>query len=332
MCESPMRLTLAFVLALLPGWLYAECAGTDIRPMLSDAMRAEVRRAAEAEAYGEGNFWRATRGARTITLIGTVHLDDPRLDPLSQALAPEILGADRVFLEMTAREQAQLEDAIATRPEMILLREGSLIDLLPEASWEKLRNAAEARGIPGFMAARMQPWYLSLVLSMPPCLLTSGAPPEGLDARIEDIAVDAGIPTAAIEPYDTLFTLFASEPLEVQLDFLGSSVMDDNAVENMLTTTMNAYFEQAPAELWHLSRIAARDQIDISKGEVDALFEALEEALLVRRNLDWMEVLRAAQDKDIVVAVGAAHLFGKTGLVRLLEQDGYAIERLTPQP
>lgn len=321
-------LTSLTCLLWLPTLLAAQCEGRDLRSSLSEADRAEIATAVAETRYGSGNLWRATRGARNLTLLGTIHIDDPRLDPIADGLAETVAEAEVVFLEMTQTEQAALQSALSADPSRIVLPEGSLIDLLPEEVWATLADAAAARGLPGPMAARLQPWYLSLVLALPPCVLASGTAPQGLDSRIEAAAEAAGVPTRALEPFDTLFSIFASEALEVQIDMLSASVMDEQAAEDMLATTVALYFDEAHAELWHLSRIAARGQLDLPPAEIDAIFAALETRLLTERNRAWIEVLEATPEDTIVAAFGAAHLFGEAGVLQLLSEAGYDITRL----
>ncbi|WP_425040243.1 TraB/GumN family protein [Primorskyibacter sp. S187A] len=325
-----MRIALAFCFAAFPFVASAQCEGQDVRANLSPENRAEITASAAAERYGEGNFWQATRGDRSITLIGTVHLGDPRLDGIAEAFRDEISAADQVFLEMTSVEQEQLKTALASDPAMILLSDHSLIDLLPQETWAVLKAGAEARGLPGPMAARMQPWYLSMILALPPCAL-AGGPPEGLDAMVEEIAREADVPAFPLEPYDTLFRIFAEEPLDTQIDFLTASVQDTGTSEDMLATTLNLYFEEAPAELWHLSRVMARTQTTMPAEELDVLFAELEEALLFERNRAWLPLLEDAEGDRIVAAFGAAHLFGDDGVLHLLEQAGYVLTRLKPE-
>jgi uncharacterized protein YbaP (TraB family) len=54
-----------------------------------------------------------------------------------------------------------------------------------------------------------------------------------------------------------------------------------------------------------------------------------DEALLTRRNEAWMTVIGPElRDGNVVVAVGAAHMLGEHGLLSLLQQDGFTVERL----
>ena len=67
----------------------------------------------------------------------------------------------------------------------------------------------------------MQPWYLSLILSIPPCAtqdMLSGN--LGLDHMISAGAQEAGVPMQALESVTTLFELFTGNPMDEQIDML----------------------------------------------------------------------------------------------------------------
>jgi uncharacterized protein YbaP (TraB family) len=69
--------------------------------------------------------------------------------------------------------------------------------------------------------------------------------------------------------------------------------------------------------------IAAISNPDRGFPEDAALYHRL---MVHDRNLAWMPALRKALDAgDAVVAVGAAHLPGRDGLIELLQKDGYQI-------
>jgi len=56
----------------------AQCVGENLIDALPQADRTALLDAAHAEPYATGNLWQATRGAETLYLAGTYHLDDPR--------------------------------------------------------------------------------------------------------------------------------------------------------------------------------------------------------------------------------------------------------------
>lgn len=323
-----MRLFLMIFLMMVPATLWAACTGTDLRTTLSDGQRAEIAARLDGIPYAKGTYWTATRGSRTIHVIGTLHVDDPRFDPITAALAPVIQSADHLLVEANAESQAALEQAVATQPGMLFLTDKTLIDLMPEDDWNKLAEAARVRGIPPFMAAKFQPWYLSLMLSMSPCTLKSLAQNKnGLDQRIMTIAADANVPTSSLEPFETVFRLFNQDPLEEQIALLSIGVVPVEASENASYTLVEQYFDQEVIAALETSRVTTREHFDMTPEEFDTLFDDIMDLINVQRNLSWIEPIEATPGDSIVVAAGALHMGGAQGILNLLANEGYVLER-----
>lgn len=325
------RLLIALLLSFLAaGAAAARCAGADLRETLDAGQRAALAAAVAGTPFAEGNRWRATRGARRIDILGTIHLSDPRLDPVMARHAPAVAAADLVLVELSAADEAALQEELAADPARLLLPgAATLPGLMDEANWQLLSAAIRARGLPPAMAARMQPWYLSLQLAIPPCALPEiAAGARGLDHRVIAAARAAGVPVRSLEPYDTLFALFADAPLEEQVEMLLLGVMPVSDTEDAFTTTIEAYFDETHAEGWEMARLVARRALDLPPAEIDAIFAEMEARLLAERNRAWIEVIEAAEGDRLFLAFGAAHLFGEDGVLALLERAGYTLTRL----
>ncbi len=326
-----MKLIFAIAASLifLTHTAWAQCIGTDLRPTLTPQENAELSQRISAMPHAVGNHWTATRGDKTIHLIGTIHMSDPRLLPILDRLKPVISSADMLLVEMTQDEQERLQRSVVDRPELMFLTTGpTLPELMNDAAWEELVAAAEARGIPGFMAAKFQPWYLSLTLSMPGCALRlaqSGA--KGMDHLIMDVAAENNVPQLSLEPYDTLFTLMGQEPLDVQIEYLQLGTLPDDVATNSMTTMFAGYFEEQTAQIMEFGRILARRHVSMSATELDALIDEMYAALLDQRNKAWIPVILNTEGSTIVLAAGAGHLPGENGLLRLLENEGFTLER-----
>lgn len=329
-----MRLIFRAVFAVyafvVPGFAMAACTGADLRDTLSAAQQAEIAEQIAATPYPEGNHWRAVKGDQTITLVGTMHLHDPRMRPIVDRLEPTITAADLLLVEITSEEEAAMLRAISTDPTIAFLTEGpSLIDLVSPEVWEGLSAAALKRGVPPFMAAKYQPWFLSLTLALAPCAaadVQAGKP--GLDKMIIRTAEAANVPVEGLETYQQVLGVMAADPLEEQLRFLPLMVEMERTVDDATATTTAGYFEERHGELMAFSRVFARDQVDFPPQEFDALFAEMMGMLLDQRNLMWMDRIDARTEQNIVIAAGAAHLSGATGLLNQLAMRGYRLERL----
>ncbi len=322
-------LTALMLCACFPGAAFAQtCGTTDLVETISPDERAELDAYVAPHVYPEGNVWKARRGDETVVVVGTLHIPDPRLDSIVEKVAPFVQDADLLILEATAEDQAGLAGLAATKPEMFFLNDGpTLIDLLTEDEWAQVTERVNQLGVPAFFAAKFQPWYLNLTLAMPPCamaLIQSGD--IGLDRRLERIAVEESVPVAALDDVEALLGVFASDTMEDQLASLRLTLTTQFDTQASASTLMQAYFDERVREGWEFARIL------IKRAEIDGgveMFDKLDEALLVGRNEDWETKLPdLLEGRDVVIAVGAAHLSGDSGVLRALERMGFGLERL----
>ncbi|MEZ5779258.1 MAG: TraB/GumN family protein [Paracoccaceae bacterium] len=326
-----LRAALAALFLTLPGVAIADCAGQSLLGTLAAADRATLDAAVAAVPYPTGNAWRATRDGKTVTIVGTYHLEDPRHDTVLNALAPLLDAAAVVLVEAGPEEQAALAQAVAERPELLFRTKGpTLPETLQEAEWQMLAGAMKERGIPGFMAAKMQPWYVSVLLAVPPCAMpdmTQGA--AGLDHKIMLRAAAQNIPIRALEPYDAAFRIFDEMDDATQLDMVRLSLALEERAEDMNATLADAYFNENARMIWEFGRLMSYQVDPRSRAEIDAEYAEMEELLMARRNRNWIPVIEASlDDGPVFAAFGALHLSGEDGVLALLAREGFTLERL----
>lgn len=322
-----MRLIFVLFFLALPSAATAFCGPTDLIAELDAGGQQELADLVAPHPFATGNVWRAEMGESTIHVIGTFHLDDPRFDDMMPRLAPILSKADTIYLESSAEDIATLEQRMLSEPAMLMITAGpTLIDMLGEEDWATYESAMTARGIPGFMAAKMQPWYASMMLSIPPCAMTSAASQNGLDQRIITFAEENSIPNAGLEDPMATLTLFTQEDTESQLEMLRASLVMNAEADAMYTTMVEAYFDGRHREIWEFNRMAALAAPEAEVEGYAEMFQEMEDMLLTERNLNWMEVLLPATTSgSYVVAVGAGHLAGQNGVLNLLAEAGYVL-------
>ena len=326
-----MRLILSFVLSLLALPAAAQCVGENLLETMSAADRAALDAAVAANPYPEGNLWLATKGNSTIHILGTMHLNDARLDPYLEPFWKIADNAELILLEATRESMEKMKQRMVKDPSVMFITDGpTLPERLPEDEWQALVTELSTRGIPGFMASKMQPWYVTMMLSIPPCALTGMAEQNGVDHRIMDYADSHDIPTRALEPYDTVFSLFGSDTPEQELDGIRLALAGAKNGDAMIATLIDTYLSGQHRAIWELNRYQMRHDSGLSEAEADKLVAEMEGPMLNDRNANWMDViLPAAEETDnIIVAVGAAHLSGEKGVLYLLEQNGYTLTRV----
>ncbi len=325
-----LRIVTLIAAVFLPLTLHAQCAGRNLVTALAATEQADLRSAAQAVPFPDGNLWRATRGRQTVHIVGTYHFDDPRHDAILTAVAPLIAGAEVLLVEAGPDEEAALSERMAREPRLMTIVDGpTMPELLPEAEWQALSAAMKARGVPGFMAAKLQPWFLSLMLGIPPCDMARMANGRGLDQRLMHEATARGLPIKALEPYDTLFVLFEKMTQADQLSMIRSALTMEPQAEDMSVTLADLYFAQESRVIWELMRHLTLTAPDVDPELVAQDLALLETTMMTDRNRAWIPVIESAAAKGpVAAAFGALHLSGEQGVLNLLAQKGFKIERL----
>ncbi len=308
----------------------AQCSGQNLIDALAPDDRAALVARAAQSPYPVGNFWRATKGDQVVTLIGSYHFDDPRHAATMAALTPIINAASTVLVEAGPDEETALRAHLARDPSVMLIMSGpTLPEQLPAADWQALSNALRERQIPPFMAAKFQPWYISVVLGIPACSMAAAQTANGLDGMVIDAALAARVPVKALEPYDTIFGIFGSLPMQDQLSMIKSALVLEQQSEDFSVTLADAYFAQDSRVIWEFMRLKSQSIPGYTPEQIDAEFSRMEEALLSSRNRSWIPAIEAAAELGPTIATfGALHLSGQDGVLALLERAGFTLERL----
>ena len=312
----------------------AACQGLNLLDLMPAEKRAAVTALADAQPFPSGNYWQAERDGARLTIIGTYHLDDARHAAAVDRFSPEIAGADLLLVEAGPEEEKALQAHIGRDPSIIVITEGpTLNQILPPETWEHLKKAAQDRGVPPFMAAKFRPWYISVLLAVPPCSMEAMANPNGLDHRLIKAAEAAGTPVRALEPYDTVFSVFGVLSDADQLAMIEQTLMFEDSITDYSETLADMYFDGDSRLMWELMRQLSYDAPGYTREQVDAEMAVLEEALMNKRNRAWIPVIEAAAaEGNTVVAFGALHLSGEDGVLNLLQRNGWTLTPLTVTP
>ncbi|MFW2541307.1 TraB/GumN family protein [Primorskyibacter sp. 2E107] len=325
-----LRLFPALIALALATPLHAACEGQDLRATMTAEQSDRLAARLDGRPYPVGNHWLAEKAGERLHLIGTVHINDPRLSGPVARLRPLVEEAALLLLELPERDRAKMQNLLVTEPGLMLLEGATLPELLPEDDWQRLAEATSARGIPGFMAAKFEPWYLSTILGLPPCLMVDIQEQNGLDYQLEDAAQAAGTPTAALEPFDSAIRIFADTPREEQLHWLLASINQPDQGEDMLETLLTAYAEEQHAASWLAPMVLMPPLDGMTQAAMDAEQADIEQSLLKNRNTAWIPVIEQAladTDGPVVAAFGAGHLSGEFGVLNLLAERGFTLTR-----
>ncbi|MFN3847075.1 MAG: TraB/GumN family protein [Paracoccaceae bacterium] len=325
-----MRILL-LLLCVLSGPAFAACSGTNLLAQMTPDDRTRLQHDAAKQPFYNGNFWRATKDGKQVTLVGTYHLGDPRHQQMLDTILPVLTDAKVLLVEAGPDEEAALKARASSDPTLFIMTDTTLPTIMDPSDWDALSLAMSRRGVPAFMAAKFQPWYVTALLAVPPCMMAEAMDKAGLDHLVMEAAKSRGVAIRGLEPYDTVFRLFETFTREDQIAMLRASLAVEDQAEDYITTLADSYFAGESRLIWELMRDMSLSLPGYTPAQVDADLAKMEQALLVTRNQGWIPVIEAeSEDGPIVVAFGALHLTGHYGIPYLLQQQGWTISPLVP--
>ena len=318
---------LLFLTALPFNAAFARCTLGDT-VLLSPAEEQLAVEQAVGIANHSGRLYAIETNAGRSLLFGTMHSVDPTLT-IPQQISDAISTAQALLIEITSEDQADMQAEMARDPSLFMNLDGpGLREQLSQKDWERLATALRPFGIPPEAADQLQPWFASTLIAIPFCELQLQAGGQlTLDQQIEDLAETRSIPVRALESPQDVFAAMSGMSAEDEVLFLQSALATQSLAEPLFADILNLYTQGRIAEIETRSDLIA--QREAPEAALDTAFDAFEQALLVDRNANWLPTILENLDAGpTVIAVGALHLTGGAGLVALLRQEGYTVERI----
>lgn len=257
-------------------------------------------------------FWSVTDEAgRQNWLLGTLHSEDPRLLEWPAPLVGALTAADRIALELVP-DAAMLEKL----REAMVSGDEPLSQVLDAALYESVVTLlTEKYGMTESAVDGLEPWAVALTLGTQP-------PETGMymDLMLSYRAQGAGLDVVALETVDEQIDFLAGMRREDQISLIREAAANHDAYESEFDEVVAAYLD---GDLDRLDALASGQLANLNGG----LVRYFEERGLAERNRRMLERAEGwLEEGDLIIAVGALHLQGESGLVALLKQRGWRLE------
>ncbi len=277
-------------------------------------------RAADPVPYGLGVLWKIEpAGVAPSHVFGTIHSTDKRVHRLPKPVKRAMRAAKLLILEV-----ARTDDMPVRMARLMMLHDGRrLEDILGAELFGRFAKVARRYGLPANVLQRIKPWAALITISLPPAekaRQAAGRLP--LDLALGARAQRRGIPVYGLETVEEQLGLFEGLPEADQISLLATAIRDNDKLGPVFERMIRTYLDRDLASLM----TAAIDQTAGGNARHREIFEV---RFLERRNRLMAERLRSRLETGgAFIAIGAAHLPGKTGLLNLLAQQGYTVERV----
>lgn len=261
-------------------------------------------------------------------IVGTYHLAPASFADSIPGMKTAIEGTQQVCGELDMMDAFKPENAARLMQSQMLPEGTTLSSLLTDEQLERLnKRLLDVMGSnlndEAFAAQidKMTPAALSTTLSLSSYMkkVESFNPMELIDNYFQMLALQNGKAVKGFETVDFQMGVLFGAPLEKQVNDLICMVDHFKDTEEMVDLITTAYFSQDLTQIEEA--MEQESKIDCGTTEED------EDILINNRNRNWVELMPDMMaEQPTLFVVGAGHLCGEKGVLKLLEKAGYTIE------
>jgi uncharacterized protein YbaP (TraB family) len=246
-----------------------------------------------------------------------VHLLPPGIEWRSAHLDKVMSKVDRVYFEADVSVESQMR-IMPLSFELGFMRDGRLLnDVIGTDLTDRLREAAQAYGVPMPMLLTMQPWMAATTLSVGVLADTGYDPLLGVEQVLGSILPPERM--GYLETAEEQMHMLAGGDMAEQIVMLEATLDTLDAMVTDIDTMVDAWLQGEPESLG-----------EIFMDQMGGYDSGMVERLIDERNHNWVDQIEAMLERNesALLVVGAAHLVEDVSVVRLLQERGYTAERV----
>lgn len=271
----------------------------------------------EASLQQKGLLWQIDKlGLIPSYLFGTIHSEDHRVTQLPPIVRSRFEQADSVSFELLM----DMSTIRKTAKGMFFIGEQSLDQVIGKDLFDQVVKAMrQYHIIPPMLLKKLKPWAVIATLSTPP-------PKTGqfLDLLLYKKAQQLKISIYALESVEEQLAVFEAFTLDEQMFMLKETLKQLDKMPGLFDKLHELYLQRDLTALMKFTVENMRDSSD-NKALVDAFYKRIVDD----RNMRMVERMeKRLQEGNAFIAVGALHLPGDKGLLKLLQARGYRVSVL----
>ena len=258
-------------------------------------------------------------------IFGTHHVAPLSMKDSIAGMTEAMNRTSQVYGELVMEDMMKPEMLMKMQQAMMLPADTTLKSLFTQAQYDSIASVVKENiGMELAMFDKLKPAalnaQLAVVLSVK--ALKGYNPQEQLDTWFQTQAKQAGKKVGGLETMESQINiLYNSQSLKRQAQQLYCSATHIDYGINMTRRLAEAYLNQDLDKLLEITEEKMGNACDSTPEE--------EEALIYGRNANWAKQMPGIMKQaSTLFVVGAGHLPGEHGVLKLLEKQGYTVEAM----
>lgn len=266
-------------------------------------------------------LWKVSDADNSLYLLGSFHMLKPGDYPLAKSTDVAFDDAEQLYFELSPEEMNNPALGQKMAQAGMLTNGKNLQQSVSAETWKKFESYATKNKMPIANFQVFEPWFVGLILSVTEIQKLGLDPALGLDKHFMDRGKKADKPAKGLETGDSQIAIFDRMTAQQQEQFLLEALGDSSEIKTKMDVLHNAWRKADDKTLF-----------DIMAMDMQKKHPELYQSINTDRNKAWLpkleDLLKTNQSDDILVVVGALHLVGDDGVVKMLKDKGYKIEQM----
>ncbi|MEZ5498526.1 MAG: TraB/GumN family protein [Steroidobacteraceae bacterium] len=269
---------------------------------------------AAGPTLADGAVYRLQGTKNTVYVAGSIHLLTADAAALPADMLQAYDDAEHLVMEIDMDDIDQQAVARFMSEQGHLPPARSLRDVIGAAAYVQLGRTSAQLGIPVEALDGLEPWVVALTIAQLSLLHAGFDPNAGVERQLAVLASRDGKDISGLETAEQQLSLLDALPARVQARFLQLTLAESDEIAGEASALIAAW---QSGDLGRLEKLLLQEYKE---------FPELYAPLVRERNQRWIPAIREllTRDDDYLVVVGALHLVGDDGLVRLMQRDGLA--------
>lgn len=248
-------------------------------------------------------------------VFGTIHIISDEAYFLPEGTEQAMNNSDKIVFEIDMKEMSDMGAQMALLSKAFMNNGTRLKDLMTAEDYALVKSHFEEIGLPMMMMDRIKPMFLTVFASsdVSPTDLSTGEM-KSYEMEFFDFAEEHQKETGGLETIEFQLSVFDSIPYKAQAEMLVESIRGDEEQTDLFDKMIELYQAQDIEALYS------------TIGDEESGAGEYEDILIKNRNERWMEGMgNFMKEGPTFFAVGAGHLGGPNGVIRLLRNEGYTV-------
>lgn len=253
-------------------------------------------------------------------VFGTIHIIDAKDYFLPNGLLSAIDNSDKMVFEIDMKDMNDMSKMMGMMGKLFMKDDKTLKDLYKEDEYEEIKAFFAKKGLPLMFLEKMKPMFLSALayVDIGPGGLKDSEKVKSYEFELSSIAENKNMQTGGLETIDYQIGVFDAIPYDVQAKMLLQAIRAGDTDNEEMKAMVDMYKNQ---DINKMASMVTTEGSDLGN---------YSDVLLGDRNRNWIPLIIADSKKQSTIfAVGAGHLGGKDGVIKLLQAQGYTLKPIS---